>query len=77
MQTCSICSKARPADDFGKRHDGTTRAICIECVDKHDDSRRLDWLQEQLVDTIYLDDGRIVDVRGGDLRKAIDEAQSQ
>ena len=35
------------------------------------DREILDWLQEQIVDTIYLDDGQIIDVRGGDLRKAI------
>ncbi len=38
------------------------------------DANRLTWLQEQVVDTIYLDDGRIVDVRGGDVRATIDEA---
>lgn len=52
------------------------------------DARRLDWLTEQLVDTIYLDDGRIIDVGTGriglrdvrvephDLRAAIDQAMS-
>lgn len=35
------------------------------------DKDLLDWLQERVVDTIYLDDGQIIDVRGGDLRKAI------
>lgn len=44
----------------------------LECNDK--DQARLDWLQGRIVDTIYLDDGKIVDVRGNDLRKAIDEA---
>jgi len=43
-----------------------------------DDKRRLDWLQEQLVDTVYLDDGRIIDVGGSqhanNLRAAIDAA---
>lgn len=38
------------------------------------DIERFDWLQEQIVDTVYLDDGRIIDVRGGDIRKAIDQA---
>jgi hypothetical protein len=38
------------------------------------DARRLDWLQERVVDTIYLDGGKIIDVRGGDLRTAIDAA---
>ncbi len=38
---------------------------------------RLDWLQGRIVDTIYLDDGKIVDVRGEDLRKAIDAAMTR
>jgi hypothetical protein len=47
--------------------------------DKQDaiDAARLDWLQEQTVDTIYFDDGRILDVGGkhqGNLRNAIDAA---
>ena len=37
------------------------------------DRELLEWLQDQIVDTIYLDDGRIIDVRGGDVRKAIAE----
>lgn len=39
------------------------------------DRARIDWLQGRVVDTIYLDDGKIVDVRGGDLRKALDAAK--
>ncbi len=35
------------------------------------DREILDWLQEQQVDVIYLDDGKIIDVRGGSVRKAI------
>lgn len=38
------------------------------------DRRRLDWLQSRIVDTIYLDDGKIIDVRGNCVRDAIDEA---
>ncbi len=38
-----------------------------------DDKARLDLLQNEIVDTIYMDDGRIIDVRGLDVRKAIDE----
>lgn len=53
------------------------------------DSARLDWLTEQLVDTIYLDDGRIIDVGTGRigqtdvrvsphaLRSAIDAARAR
>ena len=37
------------------------------------DGARLDWLQEQIVDTIYLDDGQIIDVQGNNVRQAIDD----
>ena len=39
-----------------------------------EDTKLLDYLQEEIVDTIYLDDGRIIDVRGDCLRSAIREA---
>lgn len=35
------------------------------------DTKLLDYLQDQVVDTIYMDDGNILDVQGGDLRKYI------
>lgn len=35
------------------------------------DTDILDWLQDEQVDTIYLDDGRIIDVKSGDLRAEI------
>ena len=35
------------------------------------DKEILDWLNEQIVSEIYLDDGRLIDVRGLDVRKAI------
>lgn len=38
------------------------------------DKVRLDWLEEQVVNVIHLDDGRIIDVRGNSTRKAIDAA---
>lgn len=38
------------------------------------DQQRIDWLQELTVDTIYLDDGTIIDVRGNSVREAIDRA---
>lgn len=39
------------------------------------DKARIDWLAEQPVDTLYLDDGRIIDIAGRiDLRDAIDAA---
>lgn len=39
------------------------------------DKESMDWLQDQIVDVIYLDDGRVIDVGGrfsGDVRKAIE-----
>lgn len=38
------------------------------------DAERLNFLQNEIVDTFYLDDGRIIDVQGNDLRAAIDAA---
>jgi hypothetical protein len=35
------------------------------------DATMLDWLQEQVVDVIYLDDGRFIDVKGNSVREAI------
>lgn len=41
------------------------------------DKARIDWLAEQPVDTLYLDDGRIIDIAGRvDLRDAIDAAMA-
>ena len=41
------------------------------------DKVRIDWLAEQPVDTLYLDDGRIIDIAGRvDLRDAIDAAMA-
>jgi len=41
------------------------------------DKARIDWLAEQPVDTLYLDDGRIIDIAGRvDLRNAIDAAMA-
>ncbi|WP_455928823.1 hypothetical protein [Pseudomonas fluorescens] len=48
------------------------RADVLEC-----DKVRIDWLAEQPVDTLYLDDGRIIDIAGRvDLRDAIDAAMT-
>lgn len=38
------------------------------------DTDFLDWLNEQIVDVIYLDDGRVIDVCGNDIRGAISKA---
>lgn len=42
------------------------------------DTERIDWLTAQLVDVIYMDDGRIIDIGGAakphDVRCAIDNA---
>lgn len=40
------------------------------------DKRRIDWLEEQIVDNIWLDDGTMVDVAGNSVRKAIDRAMA-
>lgn len=37
----------------------------------------LNWLQAEQVDTIYLDDGRIIDVRSGKLRESICSAKQR
>jgi hypothetical protein len=39
--------------------------------DLEQDRDILDWLNGQTVDVIYLDDGRIIDVRGEDIRAAV------
>lgn len=47
----------------------------VEQTNEWRDFERMNMLQAETVDTIYLDDGRIIDVGGkhaGDLRKAID-----
>lgn len=42
------------------------------------DADRLSWLTEREVDTIYFDDGRIIDIAGRvELRDAIDAAMSK
>lgn len=46
-------------------------------VKRMDDKARIDWLQGRIVDTIYLDDGKIVDVRGNSVRNAIDKAMAR
>lgn len=47
-------------------------------VEARKDTEMLDWLQAQLVDTIYLNDGRIIDVAGRyTLRHAIHTAREK
>lgn len=41
------------------------------------DTAILDWLQETVVDTIYMDSGEVIDVRGMDVRKTIVEAMAR
>jgi len=41
------------------------------------DRERLEWLTEEQTDTIYMDDGRIVDVKSGSVRAAIDAARKE
>ena len=56
---------------------GYLRQVDAQLAAAKRDSERLEWLQEQIVDTIYLDDGRIVDVRGNSVRGAIDAAMAK
>jgi hypothetical protein len=35
------------------------------------DADLLNWLEDAVVDTIYMDDGTIIDVRGGSIREAL------
>lgn len=39
--------------------------------------QRIDWLNEQIVNVIVLDDGRIIDARGNDVRPSIDAAMRE
>lgn len=48
------------------------RAALVQAIN---DQVRIDWLQERIVDTIYLDDGKIIDVRGNNVRTALDAAR--
>lgn len=41
------------------------------------DSDLLNYLQDEQVDTIYMDDGRIIDVKSGDLRARIREMRAK
>jgi hypothetical protein len=57
-------------------HEALSAAAALaEQVQGQRDTERINLLEAETVDTIYLDDGRIIDVGGkhaGDLRKAID-----
>jgi len=46
--------------DFAKERD----QLKARCDELEKDAALLDYLQDQLVDTIYLDDGRIIDIAG-------------
>lgn len=43
-------------------------------ANRREDTKRMNWLESQVVDVIHLDDGRIIDVRGNSVRDAIDKA---
>lgn len=49
----------------------TQEALVRELVD---DKKRIDWLEDQVVECVYLDDGTLIDVAGHSVRKAIDAA---
>lgn len=43
----------------------------------HSDRELLDWLNEQVIDMIYLDDGRVIDPHGKDVRIAIEQKMTE
>jgi len=43
----------------------------MEAAEALSDTQLLDWLEEQVVDTIYLDDGRVIDVGGNSVRAVL------
>lgn len=50
----------------------------LEYIHKlEEDKDRFDWLDEQIVDSIYLDDGRMIDNRGNSIRTTIDTARKR
>lgn len=51
--------------------------LTAQLTESQKDTERLDWLTEEVVNIIDLDDGRIIDVRGLSVRKAIDAARAQ
>jgi len=44
-------------------------------ADALEKARLLEWLTDECVDTIYMDDGRIIDVQSGDVAKALRAAK--
>jgi hypothetical protein len=52
--------------------DRQLRELRQQLADVVRDKERLDYLNNEITDFIYLDDGRVIDVRGWDVRKAID-----
>jgi hypothetical protein len=55
--------------------DAVESRLAANVADSARDAERLNWLQEELVDTIYLDDGRVIDISGRrTVREAIDAA---
>jgi hypothetical protein len=69
------CAAVPQADPVVKQS-LTTQADPVR-EEREKDSERLDWLNEQVIDVIYLDDGRIIDVRGDSIRIAIDAAREK
>lgn len=72
----------KPVPDFSLwRRADALQALLTAADERADvlerDKARIDWLAEQPVDTLYLDDGRIIDIAGRvDLRDAIDAAMA-
>src|SRR5262249_2937656 len=67
--SCASTSSMRSCGREGSKLDDAMKRLT--------DGQMIDWLQQEIVDTIYLDDGRIIDVRGGSLRDSIREAMSR
>ncbi len=67
------CPRCKGAKTVPKRWVPSPSAIEPEPTDKN----LLDWLAEQIVDVIYLDDGRIIDIKGECPRKKIRAAMRE
>lgn len=69
------CANQIISETAAERDREFQRAVAAEAklAEAEKDTARINILQEEITDTIYLDDGRIIDVKGQDVRKAIDK----
>lgn len=65
-----------PVDRIPAYNDLVRMQNSLANENKDEDEVRMNWLINQEVDTIYFDDGSIIDIAGGDLRYKIDEAMT-